>query len=72
MAWKTLVLSLLAVAALTEAAPAPALHVVHEKRETVHPRWVKRDRVSSHALLPMRIGLAQTNLENAHEHLMDV
>jgi tripeptidyl-peptidase-1 len=72
MAWKMLILSLFAIAAITDAVPAPAPHVVHEKRETLHSRWVKKDRVASHALLPMRIGLTQTGLENAHVHLMDV
>ena len=55
-----------------EAIAIPPHHEVHEKRETLHPRWVKRDRVDSHKLFPMRIGLTQSNLENGYEHLMDV
>ena len=47
-------------------------YVVHEKRETTHPRWTKRDRVPRNKLLPMRIGLTQSNLENAYDHLLDV
>jgi hypothetical protein len=42
MAWKMLILSLFAIAAITDAVPAPAPHVVHEKRETLHSRWVKK------------------------------
>jgi tripeptidyl-peptidase-1 len=67
---------LLALTTLTtEAAPSNAKrsgYVVHEKRETVHPRWTKRDRVPRHKMLPMRIGLMQTNLEKAYDHLLDV
>lgn len=43
---------------------------VHEKREALHPRWTKRDRVESHKLLPMRIGLTQNNLDAGHDYLM--
>ena len=45
---------------------------VHERRETLSPRWTKRDRVESHKVLQMRVGLAQTNLDNGYEHLMHV
>jgi tripeptidyl-peptidase I len=47
-------------------------HVVHEKRHAPPLKWVKRDRISSEAILPMRVGLRQSNLENAHSYLMDV
>lgn len=46
--------------------------VSHEKRNAPHKRWVKRDRISSTTLLPVRIGLSQGNLEKGHEFLMDV
>jgi tripeptidyl-peptidase-1 len=65
-------LCLVALLGLVEAIAIPPHHEVHEKRGTLHPRWAKRDRVESHKLLPMRIGLTQTNLENGYEHLMDV
>ena len=61
-----------AVLGLIEASAIPSHHEVHEKRGTLHPRWTKRDRVESHKLLPMRIGLTQSNLENGYDHLMDV
>ena len=57
---------------LLDAVAIPPHHELHEKRQTLHPRWTKAERVESHKLLPMRIGLAQTNLENGYEHLMDV
>ena len=65
-------LCLVALLGLIEGIAIPPHHEIHEKRETLHPRWTKRDRVESHKLLPMRIGLTQTNLENGYEHLMEV
>ena len=49
----------------------PATHEVHEKRDVLHPRWTRRDRVHPRSVLPMRIGLAQ-NLEDAESYIMDV
>lgn len=46
--------------------------VVHEKRYTPPTRWVKRDRIPRNAILPVRIGLTQSNLEKGHDFLMDV
>jgi tripeptidyl-peptidase-1 len=63
---------LLALLGLVEAIAIPPQHEVHEKRGTLHPRWTKRDRVEPHKLLPMRVGLTQTNLENGYDYLMDV
>ncbi|PQE18973.1 hypothetical protein CJF32_00010051 [Rutstroemia sp. NJR-2017a WRK4] len=68
-------LSLLAFVVLVARVSAllvPRHHEVHEKRETLHPRWTKRDRVESHKLLPMRIGLTQSNLDDGHDHLMRI
>ncbi|TVY94049.1 Aorsin [Lachnellula willkommii] len=55
-----------------EALAVPAHVEVHERRQSLSPRWSKRDRVESHKVLQMRVGLAQTNLDNGYEHLMDV
>ncbi|KAL9614182.1 MAG: hypothetical protein Q9167_001334 [Letrouitia subvulpina] len=49
--------------ASTIAAPAPVANVLHEKRENAPRFWVKRDRVAPHVLLPVRIGLTQSNLD---------
>ncbi|TGO42774.1 hypothetical protein BHYA_0005g00390 [Botrytis hyacinthi] len=46
--------------------------VSHEKRNTPHTQWMKRDRIASTTLLPVRIGLSQGNLEKGHDFLMDV
>lgn len=66
-------IALVAVAAIAVNAIAiPAHHVVHEKREVLHPRWTKRNRVPSQKLFPMRIGLKQSNLVKGYEHLLDM
>ncbi|RDW84876.1 putative tripeptidyl-peptidase 1 [Coleophoma cylindrospora] len=55
---------------------APALsskrHVVHERRERLPAGWRKEAKSPSHAVLPMRFGLSQSNLDRADEFLMDV
>lgn len=63
---------LLAILAGLDAIAVPLHHEVHEKRERLAPRWTKLDRVEPHKLLPMRIGLTQTNIENGYDHLMKV
>lgn len=62
----------LAIVAVTGAVPAPIKHVLHEKRETHSYDWVKGARVETDAVLPVRIGLTQNNLENGDEYLMEV
>lgn len=73
---KASLLALLAVAGLAKSViAAPDTHAVHEKRDISSPfssRWVKRSRVEEHRKLPVRIGLAQSNLEDAHYHLMRI
>ncbi|KAH9883818.1 subtilisin-like protein [Xylariomycetidae sp. FL2044] len=51
----------------------PATHNVHE-RHSAHwgRRWTKRGRVEPTVMLPMRIGLKQSNLDTGHERLMDI
>ncbi|KAE8131084.1 peptidase S8/S53 domain-containing protein [Aspergillus pseudotamarii] len=49
-----------------------ATSVVHERREVTSSNWVKRARVSPSDKHVVRIGLAQSNLEEAHDLLMDV
>lgn len=63
---------LVGIAAFVNAAPAPMKHVLHEKRETVSQDWVKGARIERDAIIPMRIGLAQTNLDKGYDYLMDV
>jgi tripeptidyl-peptidase-1 len=71
MAWRSALKLLLCLSVVT-ALPTPASHVVHEERDTSEKTWVKRDRLSPRTILPVRIGLAQNNLEKAQEYLLDV
>jgi tripeptidyl-peptidase-1 len=63
---------LYALAAAAQGAAVPSSHVVHEKRTQPMQTWVKRDRLSPKAIVPMRVGLTQRNLERVDEFLMDV
>ncbi|KAH8671471.1 putative protease S8 tripeptidyl peptidase I [Xylariales sp. PMI_506] len=47
-------------------------HAVHEERQTLSARWNKRDRVLPHKRLPVRIGLAQSNLDKAEDFILDI
>ena len=49
-----------------------APHVLHEKREVLQPKWVKRDAVVAGRTLPVRIGMTQSNIDQAHSMLMEV
>lgn len=60
---------LLAIADLALAAPASDL-VLHEKRTPA--THLQRRRVDGDAILPVRIALAQSNLEKGYGHLMDI
>ncbi|KAF2101778.1 subtilisin-like protein [Rhizodiscina lignyota] len=57
---------------LCNAAALPDSHAVHEKREATSERWIKRDRVNGLTTLPVRIGLAQSNLDRGYDYLLDV
>jgi tripeptidyl-peptidase-1 len=61
-----------AIAAFSDAAPASIKHVLHEKRQKPASDWVKGARTEATAVLPIRIGLTQTNLEKGHDYLMEV
>lgn len=54
------------------AVPFPSSHVLHERRIDTSKAWIRRDRVAHSALLPVRIGMTQSNLDKGHELLMDV
>jgi tripeptidyl-peptidase-1 len=55
------------------AAPAPS-YVVHEKRSTQLDKWDRRSdiKLNRDAVIPMSLGLTQSNLENGYDFLMDV
>ncbi len=51
----------------------PSSHTVHERHARNHLRgWVKRGLVDAETSLPVRIGLRQSNVDAAHDRLMDM
>ncbi|KAF2087709.1 alkaline serine protease AorO [Saccharata proteae CBS 121410] len=68
-------LSALAVAgtlAVTALAAPHSSHVLHERRDVPLRHWGKRDKVPGKAVLPVRIGLTQRNLDKGEDLLMEV
>lgn len=61
---------LTALAAHVLAAPRDLKRVLHEKRAIINP--TQGDRVDANAVIPIRIGLKQTNLEQGYDAVMDV
>ncbi|KAH9219932.1 protease S8 tripeptidyl peptidase I [Leptodontidium sp. 2 PMI_412] len=59
-------------AAFANCIAIPASHSVHEKRDSPPREWIKRGRVQPDSVLPIRIGLSQTNLEKGYSFLMEV
>ncbi|MCJ1352337.1 MAG: hypothetical protein MMC33_002321 [Icmadophila ericetorum] len=66
--------SLFSIAALVASAVAApsARHVVHEKRSFVPGGWYEESRVDPSMVLPMKIALAQANMDRLEEMLMEV
>ena len=64
-----MLISTLLLAAIAAAAPSNRL-VLHEKRSS--SLEVKRERIDKDAILPIRIALTQSNLDEGYNHLMDV
>jgi len=51
----------------------PATHVLHERQMPHWSRtWNKKEKLRADALLPMRIGLKQSNLGAGHDLLMEM
>ncbi|KAF2232319.1 subtilisin-like protein [Viridothelium virens] len=66
--------SVLVTAALAVNAAATPFntHVVHERRHGPAHGWTKRSRLQENAILPMRVGLKQSNLDRGYEYINDV
>ncbi|KAL2072472.1 hypothetical protein VTL71DRAFT_11815 [Oculimacula yallundae] len=64
--------AVLSFAALCNAAPSPIKHVLHEERAVESRDWVRGARLEKSAMVPMKIGLTQTNLDLGYDYLMDV
>ena len=62
-----------ALAAVASALPASAPHVVHEKRSSTSS-WTKVPEVklNERITLPVRIGLAESNLDSGYDLLLDI
>jgi tripeptidyl-peptidase-1 len=65
-------LTLLLAITAVHAVPSSVKHVLHEKRQTPSVDWVQGARVDPNAILPVRIGLNQNNLEKGYDFLMEV
>ncbi|KAI1087614.1 subtilisin-like protein [Rostrohypoxylon terebratum] len=51
----------------------PETHIQHEKRSEIQASsWTKVKRAAPEAILPMRVGLKQQNLQSGHDLLMDI
>lgn len=61
-----------ALTALAAASPIADTHSLHEKRSQVPPQWQKRDVLDRRAILPMKIGLTQSNLDQGWDWLKEV
>lgn len=59
-------------AALASTSPTTTRHVLHERRVNTPRYWEKVSRVSPDIVLPIRIGMTQSNLDQGHDMLMDV
>lgn len=64
---------LVALVASAAAVPTKSPSIVHEKRELFHAsQHRKLQPVSKDAVLPVRIGLTQSNLDRGYDHLMEM
>jgi hypothetical protein len=72
MARRLLISVLLVVATLVLTVHPQHPYVLHEKRDALHPSWVKRDRVGKDVSLLVRIALKDDNVDRASELLMEV
>lgn len=47
-------------------------HIVHERRDILPDAWSEIARLGGQEVLPVRIGLAQSNLDKGHDLLMEM
>jgi hypothetical protein len=66
----SLLTSVFVAAAL--ASPIAPSFAAHERRDAPPRGWLKLEKVQTGSILPMRIGLVQSNLDKGHDLLMDV
>jgi tripeptidyl-peptidase-1 len=70
--FQTLLAAVLLAPLALASAPRISRAVVHEQRSAAPRGWSKLARHAPDAVLPMRFGLAQSNLDKLDEYLMDV
>ncbi|KAI2789280.1 Tripeptidyl-peptidase sed1 [Penicillium oxalicum] len=63
---------LLAAATAVMAMPAPHEYEVHERRDQVPASWTDSKKLDGSVMLPVRIGLTQSNLDQGHNLLMEM
>ena len=61
-----------ALAAAVTASPLGVPHAVHEKRSELPYGWAKREVLDRRAILPMKVGLTQSNMDKGWEWLSEV
>ena len=54
------------------ATPLSNTHSVHEKRSEIPAGWIRKGVLDRRAVLPMRIALAQGNIERGYDWLREV
>lgn len=66
--------SIFALGALTASAIASptSRYAVHERRDRAPHGWSKREQLDGRVVMPMRIALAQKNMDRGDEFLQDV
>ncbi|KDQ54116.1 hypothetical protein JAAARDRAFT_412436 [Jaapia argillacea MUCL 33604] len=68
------ILAFLSAVGIAAASSSPLLspHVVHERRSHTPAGWTRARKHDSSAVLPLRIGLTQSNMDKLEEFLMEV
>jgi tripeptidyl-peptidase-1 len=62
----------LAVVAIVLRFPVASRHVVHERQDALPEYWIEESRLDKQERLPVRISLAQSNLDHGHDLLMEM
>jgi hypothetical protein len=65
-------IALVPLISLSGAIPTPVKYTLHEKRSSPSRLWKRSERADRDAILPLRIGLTQNNLDDGYAHLMAV
>lgn len=67
-----LIAALLASGAFAAPALSEVKHVLHEKRDSLPRGWAKTNKLSSRSVIPIRIGLSQSNLDKFDDYIYSV